>query len=109
MKSKIIALVAAGAIAASGLATTTAQADALRNIVGAAIGIAAAAAIVKSVNGNQVVVQRQAPARVVYLHDLPESCARREMSSTGWVRFYDGRCMQRHGWEIRHNQWRYVD
>jgi hypothetical protein len=114
MKTKIIALVTAGAIAATGLTPTTAYADKGRDAIGLIIGLAALAAIADAANnGNtRVTVSNRnshrhytPPRPVIVAPALPRQCLRDRHTRKGWVRVYGKRCMNRFGWTWNGHRW----
>jgi len=125
MKSKLIALITAGAIATTGI-SAPAQADPAEDLARILIGAAIIGAIVNSSNnGNtystvtrrshrhQPVVQPprhrhqpviQPPRRhhTAVNHHKPRQCMVKRHTARGWKKVYRQRCMQRLGWH-RHS------
>ncbi|MFQ5438164.1 MAG: hypothetical protein ACE5DK_04945 [Paracoccaceae bacterium] len=102
MKTKLIAIITAGAIASAGLSAAPAQADAATDLVKFMVGAAFIGAMVNAPNNNtQVVVTTRAH------NHKPRVCLRKRWTNHGWVAFYGRKCMNRHGWHRRNGYWRH--
>jgi len=106
MKSRIISMIAAGAVATVGLsAPAKADDELLRFIVGAAV----IGAIVHSANnGNNVAVTHgnHHKPKIKKKHrkhaHKPKQCLVRKWTNNGWKKRYDKNCMAHYGWH-RHS------
>jgi len=105
MKTKLIALLTAGAIATAGV-SAPAQAgpneDLARFLIGAAI-----IGMIANSNNNNVTVRRAPivqPVTRVHRHK-PRTCLRQRWTRDGWIKFYGRHCMLNHGWHLRGHRW----
>lgn len=110
MKSRIIAFITAGAVAATTL-TAPAKADPANDLLRLAIGAAVIGAIVHGANQNnqpQVKVTRgynDKKKKKRHAHGKnhkPRQCLVRKWTDHGWKKRYDRNCMAHYGWH-RHS------
>ncbi len=107
MKTKLIALVTAGAIATAGIGAAPAQAGPNDDLARFLIGAAIIGMIANSANNPNTYVRRNPiiqPVTHVHRHK-PRTCLRQKWTSRGWVKFYARRCMLNHGWHKRGHRW----
>lgn len=110
MKTKMIALVTAGAIAISGISATTAQANPNQDLFNFIAGAAFLAIVAQGINNSQPTTtrrhnhgSRQQP--VVQRHRPPQNCLRQRNTAHGWKKFYAHRCLEKVGYYGQHRHW----
>jgi len=109
MKSKIIALTTAAAIATTSLTAAPTQASEADNLLKAIVGVAVLGAVINAASQPSAAVTTRRPATVVrvnprqrvvvrYRSNPPRSCLFKKWSRHGWKTFYGRKCMRHQGW-----------
>ncbi len=104
MKTKLITLVAAAAMAVTGFASTPAQAGQNDDFVRFLVGVAVLGAIANSANQNSRVTVSSGGYAHQHNH-LPRQCLRKRWTNNGWKKYYDRQCMHQRGWHVHGGQW----
>ncbi len=113
MKTQLIAITTAAAIAFTGLTAAPAQAGSGGEFARFLVGAAIIGVIASEVNKNNRPAVSERPHRYtpkpkkqprhrVYYQQKPRLCLRQRMTEFGWKTFYGKRCMANNGWE-RHD------
>ena len=112
MKTKIIAIVTASAIATAGI-SAPARADSNEDFARFLLGAAFIGILANAANNNTKVTVKPRPHRPVvhvvkptHVHaQKPRQCVRRQHTRQGWVTYFGARCMNQLGWHKERGQW----
>ena len=112
MRTQLIAITTAGAIALSGLTAAPAKASPEDNLLKFLVGAVIVGAVINEANkknkpavvSNNRHHKKKKNRHHAYKPQKPKQCLRQRWTDYGWKTFYAKRCMINNGWERHGNR-----